>query len=230
MSRSPRGTTTGGYFLKVVIFIKFKKYIVVALAVLCVVVSSCVSAFALNDRYSSVDVFQADYVKSCLESDTTFKKYSVKSKYYFVSCSIGGSDDIPRYFLNVKFFDDNKFWNDTSGLGMRCNDILNYEYDKSLNSFVNTGVIEGSNRPLYNISPSFSDVIYSTVDIINSADGSIFFHRPLTLLEQLLNPVQSQVGEKVVADLGTLTVCGIGCLALLVGCSLVPKVLHKFRV
>ncbi|MBC5727431.1 hypothetical protein H8R91_02630 [Ruminococcus sp. NSJ-71] len=213
-----------------VIFIKFKKYIVVALAVLCVVVSSCVSAFALDDKYSSVDVFQADYVKSCLESDSTFKKYSVKSKYYFVSCSIGGSDDIPRYFLNVKFFDDNKFWNDTSGLGMHCNDILNYEYDKSLNSFVNTDVVEGSNRVLNNFSTSFSDVIYSTVDIINSADGSVFFQRPLTLLERLLNPVQEQVGEKVVADSLILTICGISLIALLVGCSLVPKVLHKFRV
>lgn len=230
MSRSPRGTTTGGYFFKVVIFIKFKKYIVVALAVLCVVVSSCVSAFALDDKYSSVDVFQADYVKSCLESDSTFKKYSVKSKYYFVSCSIGGSDDIPRYFLNVKFFDDNKFWNDTSGLGMHCNDILNYEYDKSFNSFVNTDVVEGSNRVLNNFSTSFSDVIYSTVDIINSADGSVFFQRPLTLLERLLNPVQEQVGEKVVADSLILTICGISLIALLVGCSLVPKVLHKFRV
>lgn len=230
MSRSPRGTTTGGYFFKVVIFIKFKKYIVVALAVLCVVVSSCVSAFALDDKYSSVDVFQADYVKSCLESDSTFKKYSVKSKYYFVSCSIGGSDDIPRYFLNVNFFDDNKFWNDTSGLGMHCNDILNYEYDKSLNSFVNTDVVEGSNRVLNNFSTSFSDVIYSTVDIINSADGSVFFQRPLTLLERLLNPVQEQVGEKVVADSLILTICGISLIALLVGCSLVPKVLHKFRV
>lgn|GEM_PF-1118385 len=207
---------------------KFVKILVVALAVMIVFVSSCVSAFALDDKYSSVDVFQADYVKSFLESDSTFKKYSVKSKYYFVSCSIGGSDDIPRYFLNVKFFDDNKFWNDTAGFGMRCNDILFYEYNKSLNSFVNTGVKEGSNRVLNNFSSSFSDVIYSTVDIINSADGSIFFHRPLTLLERLLNPVQSQVGEKVVADLGILTTCGIGCLALLIGLSLFPKVLYKF--
>ena len=206
---------------------KFVKILVVALALMSVFVSSCVSAFALDDKYSSVDVFQADYVKSCLESDSTFKKYSVKSKYYFVSCSVGGSDDIPRYFLNVKFFDDNKFWNDTYGLGMHCNDILNYEYNKSLNSFVNTGVVEG-NSSLYNISPSFSDVIYSTVDIINSADGSIFFHRPLTLLERLLNLVQPNLGEKITGDLVILTTCGIGCLALLIGLSLLPKVLYKF--
>lgn len=206
---------------------KFVKILVVALALISVFVSSCVSAFALDDKYSSVDVFQADYVKSFLESDSTFKKYSVKSKYYFVSCSIGGSDEIPRYFLNVKFFDDNKFWNDTSGLGMHCNDILNYEYNKSLNSFVNTGVVEG-NRSLYNISPSFSDVIYSTVDIINSADGSVFFQRPLTLLERLLNLVQPNLGEKITGDLGILTTCGIGCLALLIGLSLLPKVLYKF--
>ena len=208
------------------IFIKFKKYIVVALAILCVVVSSCVSVFALDDKYSSVDVFQADYVKSCLESDTTFKKYSVKSKYYIVYCSIGGSGT--RYFLNVKFFDDNKFSKDTYGLCMVCNDILNYEYNKSLNSFVNTDVNEGSNRPLYHLSSTFSDVIYSTVDIINSADGSIFFHRPLTLLEQLLNPVQSQMVEKITGDMAILTVCGIGCLALLISLPVLLKTLHKF--
>lgn len=209
---------------------KFVKIFVVAFAVISVFLFSCVSVFALDDRYSSVDVFQADYVKSFLESDTTFKKYSVKSKYYIVSCSIGGSDNSPRYFLNVNFFDDNKFSKDTYGLCMVCNDILNYEYNKSLNSFVNTDVNEGSNRPLYHLSSSFSDVIYSTVDIINSADGSVFFQKPLTLLERLLNPVQSQMGEKLVADSLTLTICGISLLALLVGCSLVPKVLHKFRV
>lgn len=207
---------------------KFLKILVVALAVMSVFISSCVSAFALDDKYSSVDVFQADYVKSFLESDTTFKKYSVKSKYYIVSCSIGGSDDSPRYFLNVKFFDDNRFSKSLSGISMVGNDILNYEYKKSLNSFVNTDVNEGSNRPFYNFSSSFSDVIYSTVDIINSADGSVFFQRPLTLLERLLNLVQPNLGEKITGDLGTLTVCGIGCLALLIGLSLFPKVLYKF--
>lgn len=207
---------------------KFVKILFVALALMSVFVSSCVSAFALDDKYSSVDVFQADYVKSCLESDTTFKKYSVKSKYYIVSCSFGGSDNSPRYFLNVKFFDDNKFSKDTYGLCMVCNDILNYEYNKSLNSFVNTDVNEGSNRPLYHLSSSFSDVIYSTVDIINSADGSVFFHRPLTLLERLLNLVQPNLGEKITGDLVILTTCGIGCLALLIGLSLLPKVLYKF--
>ena len=50
MSRSPRGTTTGGYFFKVVIFIKFKKYIVVALAVISVLVASIVPAFAADDN------------------------------------------------------------------------------------------------------------------------------------------------------------------------------------
>lgn len=228
MSRSPRGTTTGGYFFKVVIFIKFKKYIVVAFAVLCVVVSSCVSAFALDDKYSSVDVFQADYVKSFLESDSTFKEYSSKSSYYFVSCSTGGSDDFPRYFLAVHFFDDNKFSKDGSGRYFYTrNCMISYEYSSSLNTYEKSSIYPDS---LSTYISTTNDIVYSTVDLVNSKDNSVFFQKPLTLLERLLNPVQSLVGEKVVSDLAILTVCGIGCLALLVGCSLVPKVLHKFRV
>ena len=107
---------------------KIKKIAVVALAVMSVFIASCVSAFALDDKYSSVDVFQADYVKSFLESDSTFKEYSSKSSYYFVSCSIGGSDDSPRYFLAVHFFDDNKFSKDGSGRYFYTrNCIISYE-------------------------------------------------------------------------------------------------------
>lgn len=231
MSRSPRGTTTGGYFFKVVIFIKFKKYIVVALAVLCVVVFSCFSAFALSDEYSKIDEFNSDFIKQCLSNDDTFKEYSKQSNYYFVSCSIGGANG-ERHFIMVNFFDDNKFVEDKSLLGAghyyyTRKSFIKYEYSSFENTYV---IIDKSSESNYIYTSGFNSIIYSTVDIISSDDNSVFFQRPLTLLERLLNPVQSQVGEKVAADLGTLTVCGIGCLALLVGCSLVPKVLHKFRV
>lgn len=208
------------------IFIKFKKFIVVALAVLCVFVSSCVSSFALDDEYSSVDVFQADYVKSFLESDSTFKEYSSKSSYYFVSCSTGGSNDFPRYFLAVHFFDDNKFSKDGSGRYFYTrNCMISYEYSSSLNTYENSSIYPDS-LPTY-ISTT-NDIVYSTVDLVNSKDNSVFFQKPLTLLERLLNPVQSLVGEKVVGDMGTLTVCGIGCLALLISLPVLLKTLHKF--
>lgn len=208
------------------IFINFKKFIVVALAVLCVVVSSCVSAFALDDKYSSVDVFQADYVKSFLESDSTFKEYSSKSSYYFVSCSTGGSDDFPLYFLAVYFFDDNKFSKDGSGRYFYTrNCMISYEYSSSLNTYEKSSIYPDS---LSTYISTTNDIVYSTVDLVNSKDNSVFFQKPLTLLERLLNPVQSLVGEKVVGDMGILMVCGIGCLALLISLPVLLKTLHKF--
>lgn len=205
---------------------KFVKILFVALAVMIVFVSSCVSAFALDDKYSSVDVFQADYVKSFLESDSTFKEYSSKSSYYFVSCSTGGSDDFPRYFLAVHFFDDNKFSKDGSGRYFYTrNCMISYEYSSSLNTYEKSSIYPDS---LSTYISSTNDIVYSTVDLVNSKDNSVFFQRPLTLLERLLNLVQPNLGEKITGDLGILTTSGIGCLALLIGLSLLPKVLYKF--
>lgn len=208
---------------------KFVKILFVALALMSVFVSSCVSAFALDEKYSEVDVFQSDYVKSFLESDSTFKEYSKQSNYYFVSCSTGGANG-ERYFIFVNFFDDNKFVEDKSLTGAghyyyTRKSFIQYEYSFSKNTYV---IIDKSSESNYIYTSGFNSIIYSTVDIISSDDNSVFFQRPLTLLEQLLNPVQSQMGEKITADLGTLTVCGIGCLALLIGLSLLPKVLYKF--
>lgn len=205
---------------------KSVKILVVALALISVFVSSCVSAFALDDKYSSVDFFQADYVKSFLESDSTFKEYSSKSSYYFVSCSTGGSDDFPRYFLAVHFFDDNKFSKDGSGRYFYTrNCMISYEYSSSLNTYEKSSIYPDS---LSTYISSTNDIVYSTVDLVNSKDNSVFFQRPLTLLERLLNLVQPNLGEKITGDLGILTTCGIGCLALLIGLSLLPKVLYKF--
>lgn len=205
---------------------KSVKILVVALALISVFVSSCVSAFALDDKYSSVDVFQADYVKSFLESDSTFKEYSSKSSYYFVSCSTGGSDDFHRYFLAVHFFDDNKFSKDGSGRYFYTrNCMISYEYSSSLNTYEKSSIYPDS---LSTYISSTNDIVYSTVDLVNSKDNSVFFQRPLTLLERLLNLVQPNLGEKITGDLGTLTVCGVACLALLIGLSLLPKVLYKF--
>lgn len=231
MSRSPRGTTTGGYFFKVVIFIKVKKYIVVALAVMSVLVSSCVSAFALSDEYSKIDEFNADFIKQFLSNDDTFKEYSKQSNYYFVSCSTGGSNH-ERHFIVVNFFDDNKFVADKSLAGagkyfFTRKSFISYEYSYSKSTYL---IIDKSSESDYIYTYGFDDIIYSTVDIISSDDNSVFFQKPLSLLEKLLNPLPKHLGEKITADLGTLTICGISLIALLIGCALVPKVLHKFRV
>lgn len=223
MSRSPRGTTTGGYFFKVVIFIKFKKYIVVALAVLCVVVSSCVSAFALSDEYASKDFYKSDYIQSFLKSDTHFNAQISKYKYFIVEAFYNSNND--DYFIKVFFTNDNVLYKSTTGAPAgRCSYLLEYKYLKTENCYR----YSDSSNMHEMMFDTKDNLLLSNVDFIY--DNKVFFQRPLTLLERLLNPVQSQMGEKVVADLGTLTICGISLIALLVGCSLVPKVLHKFRV
>lgn len=87
-------------------------------------------------------------------------------------------------------------------------------------------IVSGSNdRFFYNVR-SASEIESSNYDVYHS-DGSLFFQRP-TLLSQLLKLVPSRVGEKITADLSTLTICGVGCLSLLIGLALLPKVLYKF--
>lgn len=205
---------------------KFVKILVVVLSVMILFIASCVSAFALDEKYSEVDFFKADFIKQCLSNDETFKEYSSQSKYYFVSCSIGGSDDFPRYFITVCFFDDNKFSKDGSGRYFYTrNCMISYEYFSSVNTYVTTDILPNS---VSSYISSTNDIVYSTVDLVNSKDNSVFFQRPLTLLERLLNQVPTGVGEKIITDLATLTICGVACLALLIGLALLPKVLYKF--
>lgn len=81
------------------IFIKFKKFIVVALAVLCVVVSSCVSAFAADDNLTYDQVVS----KWGIKYDTSKYPYYVlirksnKVDYYLVISQ-------QKYAVDVKNF------------------------------------------------------------------------------------------------------------------------------
>ena len=209
MSRSPRGTTTGGYFFKVVIFIKFKKYIVVALAVISVLVASIVPAFAADDN---------------LTYDQVVSKWGIKydtSKYpYYVLIRKSNKVDYKLVISQNKNAVDvkNGFAFADSGITYRCF-VSNDSYICNTNN-------NSSNSSLGDLSEL--TFLSSNYDVKYEGQDKVFFQKP-TLLSQLLSLVPG-VGEKVVADLGTLMVCGISLIALLVGCSLVPKVLHKFRV
>lgn len=209
MSRSPRGTTTGGYFFKVVIFIKFKKYIVVALAVISVLVASIVPAFAADDN---------------LTYDQVVSKWGIKydtSKYpYYVLIRKSNKVDYKLVISQNKNAVDvkNGFAFADSGITYRC--------FVSNDSYICNTHNNSSNSSLGDLSEL--TFLSSNYDVKYEGQDKVFFQQP-TLLSQLLSLVPG-VGEKVVADLGTLMVCGISLIALLVGCSLVPKVLHKFRV
>lgn len=96
---------------------------------------------------------------------------------------------------------------------------------KLINISNNTSALFSTPGILGSFSPK--DMIATNYDVKYENSDEVFFQQS-PLLCRLLNPVQELVGEKITADLGTLTVCGVACLALLIGLSLLPKVLYKF--
>lgn len=190
------------------IFIKFKKFIVVALAVLCVVVSSCVSAFAADDN---------------LTYDQVVSKWGIKydtSKYpYYVL--IRDTDKI-SYKLIISqrqnaVYVTNGFAFAGSGITYSCfvsdDSYICYTFNNSASTSL------GRLSELTFLSSNY-DVKYDRKD-------DVFFQQP-TLLSKLLSLTPSQVGEKVVGDMAILTVCGVACLALLISLPVLLKTLHKF--
>lgn len=191
------------------IFIKFKKYIVVALAVISVLVASIVPAFAADDN---------------LTYDQVVSKWGIKydtSKFpYYVLIRESNKVDYRLVISQQKYAVDVK-----NGLAFADSGIT-YRCFVSNDSYICNTHDNSSSSSLGHLSEL--TFLSSNYDVKYEGQDKVFFQQP-TLLSQLLSLVPG-VGEKVVADLGTLTICGISLIALLVGCSLVPKVLHKFRV
>lgn len=190
------------------IFIKFKKYIVVALAVLCVVVSSCVSAFAADDN---------------LTYDQVVSKWGIKydtSKYpYYVLIRESNKVDYCLVISQHKnaVYVKNGFAFADSGITYSC-----FVYN---DSYICNTINNSSNTSLGRLSEL--TFLSSNYDVKYEGKDEVFFQQP-TLLSKLLSLTPSLVGEKVVGDMGILTVCGIGCLALLISLPVLLKTLHKF--
>lgn len=186
---------------------KIKKIAFVALAVISVLVASIVPAFAADDN---------------LTYDQVVSKWGIKydtSKYpYYVL--IRNTDKI-SYKLIISqrqntVYVTNGFAFAGSGITYSCS-VFNDSYIcNTLNNSASTSL--GRLSELTFLSSNY-DVKYEGKD-------EVFFQQP-TLLQQLLSLVPG-AGEKITGDLGTLTVCGVACLALLIGLSLLPKVLYKF--
>lgn len=211
---------------------KIKKIAFVALAVISVLVASIVPAFALTDDLKNLDCFQIDKVLSFLKNETTiYDKYVKQSDYqYFTAFK---RDD--KYLFSVYFMRGNgSEWSpDMNFVSTYTNSnfvaYYSYYYDSNNDTYIYDDRFLETDLAYKNmgyISLNPSSVLYSTVDLKTS--DTTFFQKPLTLLGRLLNLVQPNLGEKITGDLGTLTVCGIGCLVLLIGLSLLPKVLYKF--
>lgn len=189
-------------------FIKFKKFIVVALAVLCVVVSSCVSAFAADDN---------------LTYDQVVSKWGIKydsSKYpYYVLIRKSNKVDYSLVISQQKYAVDVK-----NGLAFVDSGIT-YNCFVSGDSYICNTLNNSSSTSLGRLSEL--TFLSSNYDVKYEGQDKVFFQQP-TLLSQLLSLTPSQVGEKVVGDMAILMVCGVACLALLISLPVLLKTLHKF--
>ncbi len=191
-----------------VIFIKFKKYIVVALAVISVLVASIVPAFAADDN---------------LTYDQVVSKWGIKydtSKYpYYVLIRKSNEVDYKLVISQNKNAVDVK-----NGLAFADSGIT-YRCFVSNDSYICNTHNNSSDSSLGDLSEL--TFLSSNYDVKYEGQDKVFFQQP-TLLSKLLSLTPSLVGEKVVGDMGTLTVCGIGCLALLISLPVLLKTLHKF--
>lgn len=202
---------------------KFKKYFIVFLSVIIIVVTSVVSVSAATTTSSAKTLtFEEVKTKFNIKYDETKYPY-----YYFAK-----ETDNSRYIVFVS--SSSNCWTVYKSLSLRYN---------SLNNNNNSGIYflcyvsSGSQSSFVpsngDIVLSFGDGGFSKFVMLSSNsdllfdDGTVFFQRPTPLLDRLLSLVPG-VGEKITGDLGILTTCGIGCLALLIGLSLLPKVLYKF--
>mgnify|MGYP004462299571 CR=1 FL=1 len=199
---------------------KFKKYFIVFLSVIIIVVTSVVSVSAATTT-GSVKTLSFEEVKTKFN----IKYDETKYPYYYFAKQVDNSRYIVFVSSSPKCFTvDNisslrfSSRNNNSGIYFLC-----YVSSDLLQSFVPSNddrlLSFGDNSTDFVMLSSNSDLLFH--------DGTVFFQRPTPLLDRLLSLVPG-VGEKITGDLGILTTCGIGCLALLIGLSLLPKVLYKF--
>lgn len=199
----------------------FKKCFIVFLSVIIIVITSVVSVSAATTT-GSVKTLSFEEVKTKFN----IKYDETKYPYYYFAKQVDNSRYIVFVSSSPKCFTvDNisslrfSSRNNNSGIYFLC-----YVSSDLLQSFVPSNddrlLFFGDNSTDFVMLSSNSDLLYS--------DDSVFFQRPIPLLNRLLNQVPQGVGTKVTADMATLTVFGIGLIALLVGCSLVPKVLYRF--
>ena len=186
---------------------KFVKILFVALALISVLVASIVPAFAADDN---------------LTYDQVVSKWGIKydtSKYpYYVLIRKSNKVDYKLVISQNKNAVDVK-----NGLAFADSGIT-YRCFVSNDSYICNTHNNSTNSSLGDLSEL--TFLSSNYDVKYENSDKFFFQQP-TLLQQLLSLVPG-AGEKITGDLVILTTCGIGCLALLIGLSLLPKVLYKF--
>lgn len=181
------------------------------LAVVSIVLMSCVSVFAADDN---------------LTYDQVVSKWGIKydtSKYpYYVLIRRLRSPYSDRYCLVLS---DKANAVDVKNGFAFADSGISYDCILSDDSYVCNSSNNSSDSSIGRLSEL--NFISSNYDVKYEGSGEVFFQQP-TLLSQLLSLVPQGVGSKMAEDSLILTICGISLLALLVGCSLVPKVLYRF--
>lgn len=190
--------------------IKLKKFFVIALALMSVITLSIFPVSAANDDLTVEEVIS---------------KYSInydKAVYPYVVLIRNTDSNSENYFLHISsapnsVYVKNGFLYCDNGILYNCFLSNNSPYFNSFNC--------SSSTSIQNLSNSY--ILSSDYDIFYDLSNEVFFQKT-TLLNHLLNLVPQGVGEKITTDLATLTICGVACLALLIGLALLPKVFYKF--
>lgn len=79
----------------------------------------------------------------------------------------------------------------------------------------------------YYSTPYVSEFLSSDVDIYDDSGNVVFQKAPL-LWEGVEAELKGKALPRILEAASTLTLCGVGLLALLIGCALLPKVLRRF--
>lgn len=183
---------------------KFVKILVVALALISVLVASILPCSAVSVPNYNITDDEYNYY--------TIFKYVDGREYVFLSC----------YELSVFKEGDDYYLNKNYSLEGSVKRI-------DINNNTTAIIDDGTLCPFSTVKGRvllYAQIIAANYDVKYQGSDDVFFQQP-TLLQQLLSLVPG-AGEKITGDLGTLMVCGVACLALLIGLSLLPKVLYKF--
>lgn len=196
---------------------KFKKIFLVTFLVVFVLLSSCVSAFAVTN-------YNRDKIIQSIKNSDKVKEVTA-NKYYFATVLIGTYTFVDVYVSKNQYLvSNNSIFIPNSDAQLYRFSVLDdssIEFQQRVSTFSDYSVTVTNSNDM-----SDGCLLVSNYDL-KTVKGEVFFDNP-TLLKQLLNLVPQGVGNKITGDLVILTTCGIGCLALLIGLSLLPKVLYKF--
>lgn len=111
--------------------------------------------------------------------------------------------------------------------------IQEYKYEKSTDRWYKLSSHSGGTEKHYTLYSDTITFLRADVDVLDD-NGNVFFPpaSPTTELEVAVREMTVETLGTEIPKLSptvlTLVLCGVGCLALLIGLKILPKVLYKF--